>query len=91
MTYGNEQIGLELRDTFRGFPDEFMDIIVGSPQVRRFLCHLPRELAESAISARDKGRKALRSLFCSRVYIIRPPRVDHPSSVRISKSIYSRW
>ena len=58
MTYGNKQIGLELRNTFRGLPDEFMDVVVGGLQVWRFLCHLPRELTESAIGARDKGRKA---------------------------------
>ena len=46
MTYSNEQIGLELRDTFRGLSDEFMDVIVGGPQVRRFLCHRARESAE---------------------------------------------
>jgi len=41
MTYGNEQIGLELCNTFRGLPDEFMDVVVGGFQVWRFLCHLP--------------------------------------------------
>jgi len=58
MTYSNKQTGLELCDTFRGFPDEFVDFIVGGPQVRRILCHLLCELTESAIEARDKDRKA---------------------------------
>lgn len=58
MTYGNEQTGLELRDAFRGLPNEFVDFIVGGPQVRRILCHLLCELTESAIEARDKDRKA---------------------------------
>lgn len=31
MTYSNEQVGLEIRDTFRGLPDEFMNLIVGGP------------------------------------------------------------
>jgi len=42
MTYGNEQAGLEIRNTLRGLPDEFVDVIVGGPQVGRLLCHLPR-------------------------------------------------
>jgi hypothetical protein len=29
MTYGNEQVGLKIRKTLCGLPDEFMDVIVG--------------------------------------------------------------
>ena len=56
MTYSNEQVGLELRDTLRGLPDKFMDLIVGGSHVRLILCHLPRGLIESTIGARDKDR-----------------------------------
>lgn len=31
MTYGNEQSGLEVRDTLRGLPYEFMDLVVSGP------------------------------------------------------------
>lgn len=31
MTYGDEQVGLEYRNALCGLPDEFMDIVVGSP------------------------------------------------------------
>lgn len=85
MTYGDEQIGLEIRNTLRGFPDEFMDFIVGGLQVRRSLCHLPRKSAGSTIGVRDKSCKALSAPLPFTCFISR--RVDHQSSVRISKSI----
>lgn len=51
MTYRNEQVGLEICKTFRGLPDEFVDVIVGGSQVWRILCH--RKLTESTIGVRD--------------------------------------
>ena len=34
MTYGDEHVWLEIRNPRGGLSDEFMDFIVGCPQVR---------------------------------------------------------
>ena len=41
ITYGKKHVGLEFRNALRGFSDEFVNLIVGGPQVRLSLCHLP--------------------------------------------------
>lgn len=87
MTYGNEQSGLEDRDALRGFSDEFVDLVVSGPQVRRSFCHFASQVNRRSMQDRGKSITAPAcSLgpFSTHVFLLR---VDHQSSVRISKSI----
>lgn len=52
MTYGNEQGWFEIRNTFCRLSDEFMDFVIGGPQVRRLLGHPRRELQDGAFRNR---------------------------------------
>ena len=52
MTYGNKHVGLEIRDSLRGFSDELMDLIVSGSQMRSLLRHVPCD--EWMINGRDE-------------------------------------